>query len=132
MKDDAYHLKVIELVKDRCILLSDFKEQGAYFFKDPAKFDMDAIQSKWSAEKTVFFQQFSEALHGVSNWSTLEIENCFKSLATSLNIKPGEVQLPFRIMLVGGKFGPPVFDIACMIGKEATIHRIQHVLTLLK
>ena len=91
-----------------------------------------SIQSKWSAEKSAFFQQFSEALHGVSNWSTPEIENCFKSLATSLNIKPGEVQLPFRIMLVGGKFGPPVFDIAFMIGKETTIHRIQHVLTLLK
>ena len=26
--------------------------------------------------------------------------------------------LPFRIMLVGGKFGPHVFDIAALIGKE--------------
>ena len=39
--------------------------------------------------------------------------------------------LPLRIMLVGGKFGPGVLDIATMIGKQATIERIQHVLTLL-
>jgi glutamyl-tRNA synthetase len=28
-------------------------------------------------------------------------------------------------MLVGGKFGPPVFDIAEVLGKEETISRIE-------
>jgi glutamyl-tRNA synthetase len=32
-------------------------------------------------------------------------------------------------MLVGGKFGPGVFDIATMIGKDATIQRINKALT---
>jgi glutamyl-tRNA synthetase len=36
--------------------------------------------------------------------------------------------LPFRVMLVGGKFGPGVFDIAVLIGKEETISRIQKAL----
>ena len=39
--------------------------------------------------------------------------------------------LPLRIMLVGGKFGPGVFDIAAIIGKEETIKRIKHTLQLL-
>ncbi len=39
--------------------------------------------------------------------------------------------LPFRIMLVGGKFGPGVFDIAAVMGKEETINRIKHTLQLL-
>ncbi len=33
--------------------------------------------------------------------------------------------LPFRIMLVGGKFGPHVFDISALLGKEETIKRIE-------
>jgi glutamyl-tRNA synthetase len=36
--------------------------------------------------------------------------------------------LPFRIMLVGGKFGPHVFDIAELLGKEETIKRIEKAL----
>jgi glutamyl-tRNA synthetase len=32
--------------------------------------------------------------------------------------------LPFRIMLVGGKFGPGVFDIAKLLGKTTTQNRI--------
>jgi len=44
------------------------------------------------------------------------------------DIKPGELQLPLRVMLVGRKFGPPVFDIAAVLGKEETIHRIKNAL----
>ena len=59
------------------------------------------------------------------------IEEVFKQIAARNNIKPGEVQLPFRIMLVGGKFGPPVFDIADVLGKEETNTRISNVLNML-
>jgi glutamyl-tRNA synthetase len=34
-------------------------------------------------------------------------------------------------MLVGGKFGPAVFEIACLIGKEETIKRIKSALIIL-
>jgi len=33
-------------------------------------------------------------------------------------------------MLVGGKFGPPVFNIAELLGKEETINRITKALPL--
>ena len=33
--------------------------------------------------------------------------------------------LPFRIMLVGGKFGPGVFDIAMALGADETVKRIK-------
>jgi glutamyl-tRNA synthetase len=52
-------------------------------------------------------------------------------MAAAYQLKPGELMLPFRIMLVGGKFGPGVFDITTAIGKEETIKRIQHTLSLL-
>jgi glutamyl-tRNA synthetase len=45
-------------------------------------------------------------------------------LAEEKDLKPGELMLPFRVMLVGGKFGPGVFDIAVLLGKEETIQRI--------
>jgi glutamyl-tRNA synthetase len=34
--------------------------------------------------------------------------------------------LPLRIMLVGGKWGPGVFDIVGIIGAEASASRIRH------
>lgn len=56
------------------------------------------------------------------------METAFKSLSAAHNIKAGELQLPFRIMLVGAKFGPPVFDIAAAIGAAQTVQRINYAL----
>jgi len=67
-------------------------------------------------------------LKGLSDWEFGTIEASFKSLANEKNIKPGELQLPLRVMLVGGKFGPAVFDIANVLGKEETVNRIKRAI----
>ena len=64
-------------------------------------------------------------------WQHDELEKELKEMAAAHEIKPGELMLPLRIMLVGGKYGPGVFDIAGHIGKDETIKRIKHTLTLL-
>ena len=45
-------------------------------------------------------------------WKTETIETEFKDLATEKNIKPGELQMILRVMLVGTKMGPGIFVIA--------------------
>ena len=67
-----------------------------------------------------------KGLDAISTWTTEAIENTFKETAASLQLKPGDVQLPFRIMLVGGKYGPAVYEISNIIGKDATMRRIQN------
>jgi glutamyl-tRNA synthetase len=130
--DDVYFEKVLELVKGRCTLLSDFYEQASYFFKAPTTWDVDAVKPKWNEDKNNFFVALVEKIKAVQNFTPEEIEVAFKKLATEKNIKPGELQLPMRIMLVGAKFGPAVFDIAAMIGKEETISRVEKALEVFK
>jgi glutamyl-tRNA synthetase len=128
--DDAAFKKNMELVKDRCTLLPDFYTQASFFFKTPEQLDIDAVKPKWNVDKAAFFTSWIEKLQALTTWDFTTIEESFKTLATEKNIKPGELQLPFRIMLVGGKFGPPVFEIAATIGKEETIKRITNALGL--
>ncbi|HEU4472591.1 MAG TPA: glutamate--tRNA ligase [Flavisolibacter sp.] len=128
ISDDVYFEQVLELVKDRCTVLTDFWEHSAFFFKAPRQFDTTPILAKWNPAKRSFFESFPSALKGVSDWSAGTLENLFKQMAEQSSIKPGELQLPLRIMLVGGKFGPPVFHIAEVLGKEETISRIKDAL----
>jgi len=121
---------VITLVKDRCTLLTDFYDQSSFFFKSPEEFDVNAVKPKWNEDKKNFFVAYSEKISLLPEWNASLLETTFKELATEKNIKPGELQLPFRIMLVGGKFGPPVFNIAELLGKEETINRITKALPL--
>lgn len=130
--DDIEKLdKVIELVKDRCTLLPDFVQQGGFFFRAPETLELDAVKPKWSEEKKQFFNEYVDVLKTIGIWEFTVIENAFKELAAAKAIKPGELQLPMRVMLVGGKFGPAVFQIAEMIGKEETVKRVEYALSLL-
>jgi len=121
--------KIADLVKDRCHLLPDFVEQMRYFFVAPETLDEKSVKEKWSEAKKDFFTEYSSRLSNANVASATDFEEIFKTLCAEKNIKPGELQLPFRVMLVGGKFGPAVFVIASMIGKEETISRIKYGLT---
>jgi len=125
---EDYLLKVIDLVKERCTLLTDFYIQSAFFFQTPIQYDLEAVKPKWSTEKVTFFNAFIEKIKTKDLKQSAALEESFKALATELNLKTGELMLPFRIMLVGGKFGPQVFEIASLIGKEETINRIKSAL----
>jgi glutamyl-tRNA synthetase len=128
--DEAKFIRVLELVKDRCSLLTDFYDQSYFFFSTPATIDVDSIKGKWNNDKTSFFREWASASDSVE-WKAASLESSFKESASSKNIKVGELMLPLRIMLVGGKFGPGVFDIAELIGREETTRRIDNALGLL-
>ena len=122
---------VIELVKDRCTLLTDFYDQSYFFFQTPEKIDSASILPKWNAEKLQFFRELIRTYKLTTSWNAQETENVLKENAAAHKLKPGELMLPLRIMLVGGKFGPGVFDVAEILGKSETVRRIENALSVL-
>lgn len=129
--NDKILLKVIGLVKDRCTYINDFVLQASYFFETPKNLDIEAIKPKWDDLKKDFFLALIQYFENNYSENTTELETGFKQLAADRQIKVGEVMMPFRIMLVGGKFGPTVFDIVSTIGKNETNERIKNGLSLL-
>jgi glutamyl-tRNA synthetase len=129
-------VKVIGLIKDRCHLLTDFISQGSFFFKAPSEIDTASILPKWEEKKQAFFTALSAAYEEMINKgdaqpSAADLEIHFKTLATTHEIKTGDLMLPFRIMLVGGKFGPGVFEIIQSIELKDAKERIEYSLKLL-
>lgn len=129
--DDDKLQQVIALVKDRCTLLTDFLQQSSFFFKLPAEINTGAIQPKWTEQKTAFFTEWINNISVINAWEKTAIEESFQKQVAAAGIKSGEVLLPLRIMLVGDKFGPGVFDIALVLGQQDTIQRINYTLSLL-
>ena len=129
--NDSVLDKVIGLIKDRCTLLTDFYEQSVFFFKTPEQIDTASILPKWNEHKKQFFSELIRTYKLTTLWQAGELENALKEIAAASQLKPGELMLPLRIMLVGGKFGPGVFEIAEILGKDETITRIEKTLSLL-
>jgi glutamyl-tRNA synthetase len=129
--DDSYLKKVIGLIKERCTLLPDFVQQGRFFFVTPQDIDLPSIQAKWDDKKKQFFEGWLASLDAIGSWDHAAIEQHFNSLLDQQGLKKGDVLLPLRVMLVGGKYGPGVFVIAEMIGKAETAVRIKNTLSQL-
>jgi glutamyl-tRNA synthetase len=127
---DEKLVRAVGLIKDRCTLLTDLAENAVFLFQLPESYELNAVEPKWSAQKRDFFTELIESMKQVPA-DAASLESLFKELASLRGLKAGDVMLPFRIMLVGKKVGPGVFDIAELIGKEETSRRINKVLQLL-
>lgn len=127
ISNERFLSTVIDLIKDRCTLMPDFVMQSGYFFNSPTVYDSASVKPKWTSEKAVFFTTYAENLKLIDAESA---EIAFKALAEEKGFKPGELMLPLRIMLVGGKFGPGVFDIAILLGATETKSRIENAITV--
>lgn len=123
--------RVLTAVKERLTFLSDFWPQASFFFVQPEEYDLAAVQPKWNAEKTAFFEHIVTVFEAQDEWTAAALEPIFKGKIADSGIKMGELMLPLRIMLVGGKFGPDVFLIAELLGKDEVIARIRKALPLL-
>lgn len=128
--DESFVVKVTGLVKERCQFVNEIWDHGFFFFQKPATIDVDSVKPKWTPEKQQFFEEWVAGFALLADFNAVALEENFKQLAAAKGIKPGELQMPFRIMLCGGKFGPQVFVIAETLGKDETIARIQHALPL--
>ena len=126
MSPDADRLEsVVDLIRERCSLLSDFIDEGSFFFKAPETIDTASILPKWKEETKNFFTEIAEV------WPEIEpslAEETFVAFAQKHGLKKGELMLPLRIMIVGGKFGPGVFDVVSLIGLQETAARIVRAL----
>lgn len=123
--DTNYLAEVLTLVKERLTFIADFWEQASFFFQEPDAYDLPAVQPKWNDEKTSFFENIIPQLEAFEPWRSAELESFYKLAIQASGMKMGELMLPFRIMLVGGKFGPHVFDIAALLGKNETLVRMK-------
>jgi len=127
---EDYLNNVLSSVKERLTFVEDFWTQASFFFVAPENFDIEAVKPKWNEQKTTFFKEVIELFKQQSHWKAAILEPLFKEKITSSGLKIGELMMPYRIMLVGGKFGPDVFQITELLGQDEVIRRIEKALPL--
>jgi len=126
--EGRYIETVIELVKERAVFVKDLWDLSDYFFANPREFDAKASKKQWKETTSPLMQEVITVLSSIEVFSSENVETILKEWITSKEIGFGKVMQPLRLSLVGALKGPHLFDIAAMIGKEATIQRIEYAI----
>ncbi|MFN3639269.1 MAG: glutamate--tRNA ligase, partial [Chloroherpetonaceae bacterium] len=75
---------------------------------------------------------FSAQLEALPAFTASEIESALKSFCEAKGIKTAEMVHPIRLAVSGASFGPSLFHMLEILGKDAVCRRIQRATERLK
>lgn len=122
-----YVEKVVGLLKERATFLPDIWEQGHYFFINPSDYDEKTVKKRWKEGVPEVMTAIAGFLNAYSgDWKAETMKEQFSAFVNEKEWNFGLVMNAFRLCIVGAPMGADLFDICEMIGKDATIERIQN------
>ena len=124
-------LKVVSSIKERAVFIKDFWELSSFFFENPQEYDAKASKKNWKEETPELMNELICILETIQDFSSENTEKEIKKWITAKEIGFGKVMQPLRLSLVGALKGPHLFDIIEIIGKEATIKRLENAIAKL-
>ncbi|KKQ74186.1 MAG: Glutamate-tRNA ligase [Candidatus Woesebacteria bacterium GW2011_GWB1_38_5] len=119
--------KVIPLVKERIVKLSEFEELAGFFFKEPE------VDKKLLGENAdAHLNSALEVLNKITYWKLDNINKGFMDEIGNRGYKTGNFFMDLRIAITGKKFTPPINESMEILGKEETLVRLEKVIKLIK
>jgi glutamyl-tRNA synthetase len=118
-------VRVVGLVKERCHFVNEVWEQGFFFFQAPASYDEKIAGKRWKEGVPEMMAEIAGFFSTLEVWSAPHIKEPFSQFVTEKAWNFGTIMNSLRLCLVGGSFGPDIFEICEIIGKAETIARIE-------
>ena len=123
--DVNYISLVVGLIKERATFVSDFWELSSFFFEAPNTFVEKASKKAWKADTDDIMKELASVIKSTEAESTEQLQTGVKQWISKKDIGFGKVMQPLRLALVGDLKGPDLFQIMFMIGRDATVRRIE-------
>ena len=124
--EDIYVLAVLEIIKERMKLLSEFVSLTHYFFNQP-KIELSLL-TRFANERTAEILDAYTNLYqevDIQSWVTQIIDEKSHELLEQNNYKPKDAFMTLRIALSGEQATPPLFDIMSLLGKKTVLERLK-------
>jgi glutamyl-tRNA synthetase len=122
-------LQVVDLLKERCKLLTDFADIGFYFFVDEFSYDEKGVKKHFrKTDAAEHLKTLVERYEVLSDFTDQTAEETLYSLAEELGVKPALLIHPTRLAVSGLTGGPSLFEMLAAIGKERVVERMKRAI----
>lgn len=126
-----YLQKVTGLIQDRIVKLSEATEHASFFYVDDFEYD-EKGKSKWLAKDSTpaLLNAVIERLEATDHWTVENINSAVRQAGLSLEMEGGKVIHPIRMAVTGRTWGPGLFELMEVLGKDRCLARIRRALAL--
>lgn len=124
--DDPTLARICELLKERVQFISELREESLYFFSKPEAYPEKVLKKKCSEDGLAFLSHLVvELTEDEDEFSGEGFHKMFSEEMNARGLKMGQAMPLLRMALSGTMSGPPVFDIAEVIGKQEVLGRLK-------
>ncbi|WP_163142085.1 glutamate--tRNA ligase, partial [Arhodomonas sp. KWT] len=110
---------------ERTKTLREMAQNSLFFFREPEGYDEKAARKNLKAGAAPVLAALREALSGLGQWQTEAIHETVSGVAEGQELKLGKVAQPLRVAVSGGPVSPPIDETLALLGREATLRRIE-------
>lgn len=130
--DENYILKSCNLIKGKISLTTETWDYGRYLFVDPIVYDEQVIKKRWNEKTPQVLKDLIELFSNLESFTRDAIEAAYQNALVRNEISGKDFLQLFRVCLTGVAGGPPLFEIAELLGKEKTNHRLTKAINISK
>ena len=127
-KKDDYSTEVINLIKERCSLLSEFENEGSYFYCDSVVIDSKDASKIFTEQALPILKFLAEGFKEITNWQIEDIKSLFNEVMEKNEVGMASVGKPLRLAITGRMNSASVDETSLVLGKEKVIKRVEGVI----
>ena len=120
---------VSPLIRERTRLLADAPDRIAFLFAEPEMDDGDWAAAMAPPAGDILLR--ARAVFDGADWNAATLHAELRAIGESFGLKLGKAQAPVRVATTGRAVGPPLFESLALLGREATLARLDAALAAL-
>ena len=119
---------VIEAQRERATTLVELAEISAFYYREFDQFDEKAAKKAFKPGAIEALEAVSAKLAALTVWEREPIHTLIEATVKELDVGFGKVAMPLRTAVTGGAPSPDLDLTVFLVGKEATLRRIDRAI----
>jgi glutamyl-tRNA synthetase len=122
---DPYFAGVVNLLRVRSKRLTEVIDSAAYFFRDPESYEEKTAKKLFTPVTASLLVNITGNIESLTVFDAPAIEVLYHEYSELHKIPAGNLIHPTRLALSGVSFGPGLFELMALLGRETVVRRLK-------
>ncbi len=122
-------IDVVKALNERSKTLVEMAEKSNCFYQE-IQYNETAVQQHLTQDALPVLTQIQTELNATIHWQKETMHEVIVKVGETLGLKMGKIAQPVRVAVTGDVTSPPIDVTLFLMGKERTLERLAHAITL--
>jgi glutamyl-tRNA synthetase len=122
---DPYFAGVVNLLRVRSKKLTEVIDGAVYFFRDPDSYEEKTARKLFTPNTASLLVHLTGNIESLSVFDAEALEALYLDYSELHKIPTGNLIHPTRLALSGVSFGPGLFELMALLGRETVVRRLK-------